>query len=167
MFDRSTWTEEYLKNHSPDLKSLFVNFVVFYNLPEKGAKLQYIDNFLKPFQDRISLFQMATVEFCEDEFNKKAIDFINMSEILSDNWKINEKDKKFYLAKTQTILLKSQQESVVSSDDDDPAAAPQDTRHLISMEYHVLFHPSYQVPALYFIAHSGETSREETWEDTE
>lgn len=101
---------------------------------------------------------MTSVEFCEVEFNKKAIDFINMSEILSDNWKINEKDEKFYLSKKQTILLKSQQKAVVLSDDDDPAAAPQDTRNLISMEYHVLFHPSYQVPALYFNAHSGKKS---------
>lgn len=98
---------------------------------------------------------MTSVDFSEEEFNKKALELFKLSEILNDNWTINEKNEKFYLTKKQTISVKSQQEVVENNDD--PSAAPQDTRNLISIEYHVLFHPSYQVPVLCFSAHSGES----------
>lgn len=99
---------------------------------------------------------MNLVEFCEDEFNKKALELFNISEVLSDNWKINEKNGKIFITKQQKLTIKSKQSVVVEEAEDDPSAAAQIPQKLISIEYHVLFHPSYQVPVLYFNAHSGE-----------
>jgi Autophagocytosis associated protein, active-site domain len=107
----------------------------------------------------IILFLMAH-DFCEDEFNKKALELFNMSEILSDNWKITEKNEKFYLSKKQTVSVKSKKNTMIQSENEDPSVAPQETETLVSIEYHVLFHPSYQVPVLYFNVHSGEKNVE-------
>lgn len=104
---------------------------------------------------------MACLEFHEDEFNKKALEMFNMSEMLNDNWKINEKGQKFYLTKKKTISLKSKEQPPAGqiNDDDDPSVATQAPQDLISIEYHVLFHPSYQIPVLYFNAYSGKCFR--------
>lgn len=102
------------------------------------------------------------MNFSEEEFNKKALELFNISEVLNDNWKINEKDQKFYLSKTKTLSVKSKSSQrppadLLDDNDDDPSVAMVKMRDsLILIEYHVLFHPSYQVPVLYFNAHSGE-----------
>lgn len=99
---------------------------------------------------------MISHDFSEDQFNKKARELIEVSEILNDNWKINEKHEKIYLSKKQTISRKSQQ--LPPADDDDPSVVHHLVQDdIIAIEYHVLFHPSYQVPVLYFTAFSGES----------
>lgn len=100
------------------------------------------------------------MEFNETEFNEKAKEFVKISDILNDNWRINEKNEKFYLAKKKSIvLISSRSQQPLDVDvmaNEDPSVAIVDTRgDLVSIEYHVLFHPSYQVPALYFNAYSG------------
>lgn len=113
------------------------------------------------------------MELSENEFNKKALELFNNSETLNDNWKINEKNEKFYLTKKKTISVKSKstrQKTLFSNEtsqqppaenlsdnDDDPSVATVNERDaLILIEYHVLFHPSFQVPVLYFNAYSGK-----------
>jgi hypothetical protein len=105
---------------------------------------------------------MNLVEFCEEEFNKNALELFNMSEILNDNWRINEKNGKIFLTKQQKLTIDSQQEKVVGEEEADPSAAIQIPQKIISIEYHVLFHPSYQVPVLFFNAHSGGTGETDT-----
>lgn len=96
------------------------------------------------------------MDFCEEEFNKKALELFNISELLNDNWKITEKNEKFYLTKQQKISVKSKQNTVVENVTDDPSVAANVREEIMSIEYHVLFHPSYQVPVLFFNARSGE-----------
>lgn len=100
---------------------------------------------------------MASRDFSEVEFNKKALELFNISEICDDNFAINEANGKIYLSKKQVISLRSVHEPAV---DDDPSVALRGCHdELISIEYHVLFHPSYQVPALFFNAYSGGESK--------
>lgn len=112
-------------------------------------------------QIKKSRFQMASLEFHELQFNKKALELFNISEAMNDTWKINEKNEKFYLSKKKMISVESHQPP---DDDevyrDDPSVAvPKDRDDSFSIEYHVLFHPSYQVPVLYFNAYNlGESS---------
>ena len=99
-----------------------------------------------------------SIDFHEDEFNKKALELFNISKILNDTWTINEKDQKFYLSKKKIISVKCEQPLAIDDTDDDDPAVVKQTIHddLFSIEYHVLFHPSYQIPVLYFNAYSGE-----------
>lgn len=99
-------------------------------------------------------FFMANNQFCETEFNKKALELFNISEICHDNIKINERDGKFYLSKNQIISVKSMRIDVEDNSDPSIAQCGKDDE-LISIEYHILFHPSYQVPALFFNAYKG------------
>lgn len=46
----------------------------------------------------------------------------------------------------------------ITEDDDKSAATVSKSLGVISIDYHVLFHPSYQVPTLFFIAHTGKLS---------
>lgn len=94
----------------------------------------------------------------EDHFNNKALELFKISETLNDNWKISEKDEKFLLTKKKTISIKRDQPPVIDdTGNDDPAVAKQNTcDDVISIEYHVLYHPSYQVPVLYFNAYAGK-----------
>lgn len=96
---------------------------------------------------------MNSTAFDEDEFNKKALELFNMSEVLNDNWQINEKSGKFYLRKKQNISVKLK--PVLCDEDGDKSTLHNVTSEVISIEYHVLFHPSYQIPVLFFNAHSG------------
>lgn len=112
----------------------------------------------------------------EEEFNKNILDIFNMSELLHDNFKIHEKNQKFYLSKRDKIFIKNNDADQSSSDTNtlhsseamsndvldelfkDPASVEHDTaisKSLISIEHHVVLHPSYQVPTLYFLAHTG------------
>lgn len=96
------------------------------------------------------------MELNEIEFNKKALELFNLSEALSDNWRINEKDSKVFLSKRTTISIAAQVSLEVDELSEDPASASDGCAdELVSIEYHVLFHPSYQVPVLYFNAYSG------------
>lgn len=105
---------------------------------------------------------MALLDFSEEEFNRKALEFFNISEALSDNWKLNEKSEKIYLTKRKTITtIKTERPPAIETADydADPSVSTHNSNEdLISVEYHVLFHPSYQVPALFFNAHSGRTT---------
>lgn len=96
------------------------------------------------------------MNLCEHEFNKKALELIKISESLHDSWKINEKDEKFFLSKKKTISIKSMQPTDTDSNDDPAVVIQELFDHVIPVEYHVLFHPSYQVPVLYFNAYSGK-----------
>lgn len=99
------------------------------------------------------------LSFCEEDFNKNALEIFNMSEILNDNWIINEKNGKFYLKKSQMIRCNKQQQQqhhLELESDNDPSMTKGSDEEIICIEYHALFHPSYQVPALYFNAYSGE-----------
>lgn len=112
--------------------------------------------------------------YCEEDFNKNILDIVNMSEILHDNFKIHEKNGKFYLSKREKMFIKKKDvtsnENLIKLSEDnvieelfqdpenvehDKSATTSEPLDAISIEYHVLFHPSYQVPALYFIAHTG------------
>ena len=104
--------------------------------------------------------------YCEEDFNKNILDIVNMSEILHDNFKIHEKNEKFYLSKVfikKVNKLRNSEEDdleeVFKDPDDveyDKSAAISKSLDVISIEYHVVFHPTYQTPALYFIAHTGK-----------
>jgi len=97
------------------------------------------------------------MDFSELEFNKKAHELFTISEALNDNWTINEKHENIYLSKKQTISMKSTQKPLVVEIDDDISVARNPVgEDIISIEYHVLFHPSYQVPVLYFNALSDQ-----------
>lgn len=104
------------------------------------------------------------MEFSEAEFNKKAIELYKISELLNDNWRINEKNEKIYLTKRKTVVLKNSPSQQPPDDVDpienelslDPSVATTvDDDNLVSIDYHVLFHPSFQTPALYFNAYLG------------
>jgi Autophagocytosis associated protein, active-site domain len=98
---------------------------------------------------------MVSVNFTEDDFNKKILEFFNISQTLNDNWKIFEKNEKFYLSKKQLINVKRNVEQI--NDCSDSSVAIQHTNdEILSIEYHILFHPSYQVPALYFNCYTGK-----------
>lgn len=105
---------------------------------------------------------MASLEFHELQFNNNALELFNISEAMNDTWKINEKNEKIYLSKKKTISVESQQQPPDDDElcrDDPSVAVPKDRDDSFSMEYHVLFHPSYQVPVLYFNAYNlGESS---------
>ncbi|CRL02984.1 CLUMA_CG016158, isoform A [Clunio marinus] len=94
---------------------------------------------------------MINVDFSEEEFNNKALEFFNVSKLLNDNWNINHKNDKYYLTKKQFISLKSEYSQSYEDDCSDPSAVQ--SNEIINIEYHVLFHPSYQVPVLYFNAY--------------
>lgn len=102
-----------------------------------------------------SILFMANHQFCETEFNKKALELFNISEICNDNFNINEKDEKIYLSKKQVISLRSKRIVQVEDNSDPSIAQCGSSDDLISIEYHILFHPSYQVPALFFNAYKG------------
>lgn len=103
---------------------------------------------------------MDNLTIDENSFNKKARELHKISEKLNDNWEINEKSEKLYLSKRILVVIKNEQKppelDVEAVDCEDIAAAPSNASEVISIEYHVLFHPSYQVPVLYFNAYSGE-----------
>ena len=102
---------------------------------------------------------MISLNFNEDSFNKKAKEFIKLSEELNDNWKLNEKSGKIYLTKKQKISIQNKKEQEVESEEvdiEDPSAVNSIPTTIYSIEYHVCFHPSYQVPVLYFNAFSGK-----------
>lgn len=118
--------------------------------------------------------------YCEEDFNKNILEIFNMSEILHDNFKIHEKNSKFYLSKIEKVNLNK---NIINNDncDDinimndlgdnnsdieefmcesvdqnvDKAMIQNSSDQIISIEYHVLYHPNYQVPALYFNAYTG------------
>lgn len=102
---------------------------------------------------------MSSRDIHEDEFNKKVQELLKASEELNDNWILNEKNGKFYLSKRKIISLRSSLQTPSADDDiDDPSVAMRSAREdLFSIEYHVLFHPSYQVPVLYFNAYTGNS----------
>lgn len=81
------------------------------------------------------------INYCEEEFNKKALDLYNISEIIGDDWILNEKESKMYLTKKRKLTIN--RKSCKDSEDKD----------ILTIEYHVLFHSSYQIPALYFNAY--------------
>jgi ubiquitin-like-conjugating enzyme ATG10 len=76
---------------------------------------------------------MNSVSFTEDEFKEKVKEFIKISELLHDTWEIDEKG--FYLKKRDRISILERNEL---------------QSKIITIDYHVVFHPSYQVPVLYF-----------------
>lgn len=97
------------------------------------------------------------MDFSEEQFNTKAHELVVMSEKLSDTWRINEKNEKFYLSKRQVITLNKAPQPPAIDTDDPSLATDNESEDLVSIEYHVVFHPSYQVPVLYFNAYSGES----------
>lgn len=103
---------------------------------------------------------MDNLTIDESSFNEKARELHEISKKLNDNWEINEKSEKLYLSKRTLVLIENEQKppelDVEAVDCKDIAAAPSNASEVISIEYHVLFHPSYQVPVLYFNAYSGE-----------
>lgn len=98
---------------------------------------------------------METLTFSEEDFNKNIMEIFNMSEILHDNFKIHEKNEKFYLTKLEKIKIKKELHEKCEINED-KSVADCDNEEILSVEYHVLFHPSYQVPTLFFNAYTGE-----------
>lgn len=89
---------------------------------------------------------MAEIAFDETQFNRKARDFHAVSEKLNDGWSLNEKGGKIFLVKKKTISLKRKFKPEKL---EDKAEAQLDDQ-IYSIEYHLLFHPSYQIPVFYF-----------------
>lgn len=85
---------------------------------------------------------MTSLKFSEEEFNKNIMDIFNMSEILNDNFKINERNQKFYLSKQTRIFVKKNIDENAENFEDKSVAKCND-EEILSVEYHVLFHPSY------------------------
>ena len=81
------------------------------------------------------------IDYCEEEFNKKSLDLFNISEIIGDDWILNENESKIYLSKKRKLTINKR--SCKDQEDED----------ILTIEYHVLFHNSYQIPALYFNAY--------------
>lgn len=100
--------------------------------------------------------------FDEDSFNQKARELYILSEKLHDNWEIHETREKLYLSKRTMISIESEQQPLEADlellNGDDVSAAPCNQSEVFRIEYHVLFHPSYQVPVLYFNAYTGDVS---------
>lgn len=100
------------------------------------------------------------MEFSEEEFNKKATEFLELSEKLHDNWRKFEKDEKIYLVKNQKIQkpktnFKVSQNSPLDCgqvDNEDPScsAAGNVDSEILTAEYHLVYHLSYQVPVIFF-----------------
>lgn len=104
---------------------------------------------------------MISLNFNEDSFNEKAKEFKKISEELHDTWELNEKMGKIYLTKKQKISIQNKQEQeveFVELENEDPSVFNSIPEIIYSIEYHVVFHPSYQVPVLYFNAHNGKSS---------
>jgi hypothetical protein len=99
---------------------------------------------------------MTSLTFSEEDFNKNIMEIFNMSEILNDNFKIHQKNKKFYLSKSQKISMKKELEKN-DENNEDKSVAGCNNEEILSVEYHVLFHPSYQVPCMFFNAYCGES----------
>ncbi|XP_070497426.1 ubiquitin-like-conjugating enzyme ATG10 [Chironomus tepperi] len=102
---------------------------------------------------------MISLNFDEDSFNERAKEFKKISDELNDTWEINEKMGKIYLTKKQKISIqnKKEQDSEFEEINNEDISAVNSTPETIySIEYHVVFHPSYQVPVLYFNAHSDD-----------
>lgn len=103
---------------------------------------------------------MGTLTIDEDSFNQKARELYNLSEKLNDNWEIHEIREKLFLKKRTVISIESKQRpsepDTESPDSDDISAVPCNESEVLSVEYHVLFHPSYQVPVLFFNAYTGD-----------
>ena len=122
-------------------------------------------NFTKVFQDQKKIhnfhtFRMISLNFNEDDFNEKAKEFKKISEELNDTWEMNEKMGKIYLIKKQKISIQNKKEQEVEFEEvdiEDASAVRSIPETIYSIEYHVVFHPSYQVPVLYFNAHSGKS----------
>lgn len=97
----------------------------------------------------------------ENSFNQKARELHNLSEKLNDNWEIHESREKLYLSKRTVISIESEQRlpeaDIELVDGEDISAAPCNQCEVFRVEYHVLFHPSFQVPVLYFNAYTGDT----------
>lgn len=105
---------------------------------------------------------MDLLTFDESSFNQKARELHTVSEKLNDNWEIHEIREKLYLSKRTTIAIRSEQRllepDVEPVDSEDVSVAPCNASEVLSIEYHVLFHPSYQVPVLYFNAYTGDST---------
>ncbi|KAL7049264.1 hypothetical protein ACKWTF_003647 [Chironomus riparius] len=102
---------------------------------------------------------MISLNFNENDFNEKAKEFREISEKLNDTWELNEKMGKIYLVKKQKISIQNKKEQEVEFGEiviDDASAVNSIPETIYSIEYHVVFHPSYQVPVLYFNAHSDD-----------
>lgn len=82
------------------------------------------------------------INYCEEEFNKKALDLYNISELIGDDWVLNEKESKMYLTKKRKLTINRK-----------CCKDQEDEEDILTIEYHVLFHNSYQIPALYFNAY--------------
>lgn len=96
---------------------------------------------------------MANFAYTEEEFNKNIMEIFNISELLHDTFKINEKSEKFFLSKRARISIKNNFDETLK---EDKSIAPCGSgEEILTVDYHVLFHPSYQVPTIYFNAYTG------------
>lgn len=95
------------------------------------------------------------MSFSEEQFNEKAQELVKISETLNDNWIIIEKESKIYLTRKEKISVKQKQQDLENDENKDDSAANQVQEEIYTIEYHVVFHPNYQVPVLYFNAYRG------------
>lgn len=102
---------------------------------------------------------MISIKFTQEYFNQKAQELINISTKVNDTWKLIEKESIIYLTKKDKIIIRNEH----NSDDDgenilyeDKSAIISNDEDIILIEYHVLFHPNYQVPCLCFNAYKND-----------
>lgn len=103
-----------------------------------------------------------------EQFAQEAADFVTKSQLLHDNWRIEQVDtnpESVYLVKNsvcqlqlQIHLADSALDSCISASDIEIAEDTESTLHessvaeTISFEYHIIYSLSYAVPVLYFNA---------------
>jgi hypothetical protein len=99
-----------------------------------------------------------SVSFTQEQFNEKALALLKLSEKLNDTWRIEQKEGAMFLIKNDKFTMEGEAAAAAEEEDDmemDPSSSVQAHGQLISIEYHVLLHPSYQVPTLFFNAYKG------------
>ncbi|KAG5678454.1 hypothetical protein PVAND_008126 [Polypedilum vanderplanki] len=92
-----------------------------------------------------------SVTFTQEQFNVKALEFLEMSEKVHDTWQKEEKENTLFLVKNYKFTFKKE-----PLNDADDICAIQMLSEVFLIEYHVLLHPSYKVPTIYFNAYKND-----------
>ena len=92
----------------------------------------------------------------EDEFDMKAMEFYDLSIKINDPWIRNEINSKIFYSKSGKIIKHSE---TIANFDNDPSALSEILREIYSVEYHLTYHNSFQVPVLYFNIYKSSWSK--------
>lgn len=114
---------------------------------------------------------MSFLEITEEEFDKKALEFHNLSIKVNDNWEKVEKSDKIYYTKKMKVRRKKRPileapenledfevECIGLNDDPGSSECSSYESEILSAEFHLLFHISFQVPVIYFNIYNSDGS---------